>query len=199
MDKKKLLILTVVIFSFSVLASGQGSLNTFCLESKKLNANGMYVLGGWALANIAYGAYGWANYTGQLKYFSQMNLFWNTVNLAIAGFSLYGTGQLDCSALSVADALTRQMKTEKVLLINAGLDVAYIGSGFLLRYLSTRYDSRSDLLKGYGNSLILQGAFLLVFDLSFWQVLNHHRPESLTSLGFSASQQFNGIYASFKF
>jgi len=86
-----------------------------------------------------------------------------------------------------------------VLLINAGLDVAYLGSGFLLRYLSTRYDSRSDLLKGYGNSLILQGAFLLVFDLSFWQVLNHHRPESLTSLGFSASQQFNGIYASFKF
>jgi hypothetical protein len=128
-----------------------------------------------------------------------MNLFWNSVNLAIAGFSLYSAGQLDCSALSVGDALTRQLKTEKVLLINAGLDAAYIGSGFLLRYLSTRYDSRRDLLKGYGNSLILQGAFLLVFDLSFWQVLNHHRPESLTSLGFSANPRFNGIYASFRF
>jgi len=199
MDKKKLLILAAIILSFSVLASAQDSFNTFCLESKKLNNNGMYVLGGWALANIAYGVYGWANYTGQLKYFSQMNLFWNTVNLAIAGFSLYGTGQLDCSAISVGDALARQIKTEKVLLINAGLDAAYIGSGFLLRYLSTRYETGHDLFKGYGNSLILQGAFLMVFDLTFWQVLSHHRPETLTGLGLLASPQMTGFYISFKF
>lgn len=199
MDKKKLLMLAALILSFSVFASGQVGLNDFCLESRKMNNNGMYVLGGWALANIAYGAYGWASYSGQLKYFSQMNLFWNTVNLAIAGFSLYGTGQLDCSVISVGEALARQMKTEKVLLINAGLDAVYIGSGFFLRYLSTRNETRGDLLRGYGNSLILQGAFLMVFDLTFWQVLGHHRPESLKGLGFSVSPEMKGLYVSFKF
>jgi len=199
MNKKKLIIMSAVILSFSILASAQGSLNTFCLESNRLNTGGMCVLGGWAVANIVLGTYGWIYYTGQEKYFSQMNLFWNSVNLAIAGFSLYGTGHLDCSALSVGDALARQLKTEKILLINAGLDAVYIGSGFLLRYLSTRYETRSDLLKGYGNSLILQGAFLLVFDLTFWQVLNNHRPEALTNLGFSVSPEMSGFYASFRF
>ena len=199
MDKKKLIILTAIILSFSFVASAQSSLNTFCMESNRLNTGGMCVLGGWAVANIVLGTYGWIYNTGQEKYFSQMNLFWNSVNLAIAGFSLFGASQLDCSALSVADALARQLKTEKILLINAGLDAAYIGSGFLLRHLSAKSETRSDLLKGYGNSLILQGAFLMVFDLTFWQVLGHHRPESLTGFGLSASPQMTGLYASFRF
>ncbi len=114
-------------------------------------------------------------------------------------FTHLRASQLDCSALSVADALARQLKTEKILLINAGLDAAYIGSGFLLRHLSSKSETRSDLLKGYGNSLILQGAFLMVFDLTFWQVLGHHRPESLTGFGLSASPQMTGLYASFRF
>lgn len=199
MDKRKLLLLSGILIFGTLVVSAQTDINGFCSESKRINSAGMGILGGWAVANIALGAYGWINYTGQEKYFSQMNLFWNTVNLTIAGFSLYGNSQLDCSSLSVADALARQMKTEKILLINAGLDAAYIGSGFLLRYLSTRNETRHDLLKGYGNSLIIQGSFLLVFDLSFWYVLGNHRPEALNGLGFSVSPVMNGFYASFRF
>lgn len=49
-----------------------------------------------------------------------------------------------------------------VLAINSGLDVAYIGSGLFLSLWFA-----SPLLRGFGWAVILQGAFLLAFDLSF--------------------------------
>jgi hypothetical protein len=196
---KKFLFLSVYIFLFSMVLSAQPDGGSFCLESTRLNTAGMCVLGGWAVANMALGTYGWINYTGEQKYFSQMNLFWNTVNLAIAGFSLHGSGQVDCSALSAADALARQMNTEKVLLINAGLDAAYIGTGFLLRHLATKSEKRVDMLKGYGNSVILQGAFLMIFDLSFCGILHGHRPEFISGMGISVSPAMTGIHMALKF
>ena len=199
MDRRKLLMITgILIFGFFSL-SAQTGINSFCVESKKLNAGGMYVLGGWALANIAWGVYGWANYTGQLRYFSQMNVFWNTVNLAIAGISLNSTGQMDCNVLGLTEVLDRQMKTERTLLVNAGLDVLYIGSGFVLRYFAGKSEKRSTLLRGYGNSIIMQGAFLLVFDLAFRQVLIDHRPLMPDKLGLSITPGMTGFYASFSF
>lgn len=199
MDRRKLLLLSgILIFGYLSL-SAQTGINSFCVESKKLNSGGMYVLGGWALANIAWGVYGWANYSGQLRYFSQMNVFWNTVNLAIAGISLNSTGQLDCNMLGLGEVLDRQLKTERTLLVNAGLDVLYIGSGFVLRYFAGKSEKRSTLLTGYGNSVILQGAFLLVFDLAFRQVLVSHRTLVPDNLGFSISPEMTGFYASFSF
>ncbi len=62
-----------------------------------MNNIGMGILGGWALANITIGAYGWSQQSGQESYFHQMNLFWNTVNLGIAGFALYSNLTSDYS------------------------------------------------------------------------------------------------------
>lgn len=195
---KNLVTVSVLIFLFSMVSSAQSDGGSFCFESTRLNTAGMCVLGGWAVANMAVGSYGWLNYTGEPKYFSQMNFFWNTVNLAIAGFSLHGNGQVDCSTLSAAEVLARQMNTEKVLLINAGLDAAYIGTGFLLRHLATRSEKRGDMLKGYGNSVILQGAFLMIFDLSFYGILHGHRPEFLSGMGISVNPWMTGIHLAFK-
>jgi hypothetical protein len=71
--------------------------------------------------------------------------------------------------------LNTHLSTEKTLLINSALDVGYIGTGFLLKYFSTKASQRNDLLKGYGNSLILQGGFLLVFDLVLYALLRNER------------------------
>jgi hypothetical protein len=52
-------------------------------------------------------------------------------------------------------------------LLNAGLDVAYIATGFYLKERS-KNSSSSERLRGYGNSLLLQGGFLLMFDVALY-------------------------------
>ncbi|MDO8951110.1 MAG: hypothetical protein Q7U86_00720, partial [Draconibacterium sp.] len=125
-----------IFFGFLMLAGQETEIIDFHRKSNQINTAGMYVLGGWAIANIAGGAVGWANSTGSAKYFHQMNLFWNTVNLGIAGFALYNNLNADISLLSADEMLSKHVKTENLYLINAGLDVVYIGTGFLLKHQS---------------------------------------------------------------
>ncbi len=56
---------------------------------------------------------------------------------------------------------------QSFLLLNAGLDVAYIATGFYLKERS-KNSSSSERLRGYGNSLLLQGGFLLAFDVALY-------------------------------
>ena len=181
----------LVIAAFSLVFSQEIGAGDFYTTSTKINTTGMYVLGGWAVANIAGGAVGWANSTGSAKYFYQMNLFWNTVNLGIAGFALYNNLTDDISLLSSNEMLLKHRKTENLYLINAGLDVVYIGTGFLLKHLSVSNLNKQDLLKGYGNSIILQGGFLMIFDLIMWGVQRNHRLDFLNGAEFSFIQQEN--------
>jgi len=146
----------------------------------------MVVLGSWAILNISTGAYGWSRFNGSDQYFYQMNLFWNMVNLSIAGFALYSNIHTDYSSWDQGRFLEKQMKTQNLFLINAGLDVGYVGGGFLLRYLSDKYPEHSNRLKGYGNSVILQGAFLFVFDLVMYGVQRGHRGQFLEQLSQSS-------------
>ena len=59
----------------------------------------------------------------------------------------------------------------KVLLMNAGLDVAYITGGFLMKEMAKNREGKRGILRGYGRSLILQGGFLLAFDIILYSVL----------------------------
>jgi len=189
---KLILLTSVLIFSGFLMVAGQHTESVaFYTKSNQINTTGMYVLGGWAIANIAGGAVGWANSTGSAKYFHQMNLFWNTVNLGIAGFALYNNLNTDLTLLSANEMLTKHIKTENLYLINAGLDVVYIGTGFLLKHLSVSNLNKQYLLKGYGNSIVLQGGFLMVFDLAMWAVQRNHRLDFLNNAEFSFIQNEN--------
>lgn len=121
-------------------------------------------LGTWAVANIAVGAVGWSQSEGRTRAFHQMNLGWNTVNLAIAATSLLG--QLGGPELyaSYGELVRARTGTEKILLLNAGLDVGYLTLAAFLRERGLRRDD--DRLVGFGNSIFLQGAFLLAFDVT---------------------------------
>lgn len=176
-------ILTALVIIITVLpASGQEEYRQFYSESLGTTNPGMYVLGGWAITNIASGAYGWHRYDGDTKYFHQMNLFWNTVNLSIAGFAIYSNLMLDVSAMGPDEIMKKHLNTEKILLINAGLDVGYIGAGFLMRHLAGRSEKNSDLLKGYGNSVILQGSFLFLLDIVLYGILRTQRYDFLENI-----------------
>lgn len=126
--------------------------------------NGMMVLGGWALANFAVSGTAMTQTQGQLFYFNQMNVLWNTVNVGIAGIGFYSavTGN---PAMPLTETLGAYHNFSKTLLFNAGLDTAYITAGFLLKE-HARNSKHTERLTGYGYSLMLQGAFLLVFDIT---------------------------------
>jgi len=167
---------TVFLMAFSTVVTAQNGGRSFGEASLAVNNTGMYILGGWAVANMAAGAYGWSKYDGEKKYFSQMNLFWNVINISIAGIALYSNYSTDLLSAGADEILAKHLKTERLFLINSGLDVGYIGAGLLMRHLSGRSEKRGDLLKGYGNAVIFQGGFLLVFDLVMYFVFNDMRP-----------------------
>ncbi len=187
MRPDKRIFVTVLLLMASLAAGAQNCSSPFGETSLAANSAGMYVLGGWALANMAAGAYGWATFEGEKKYFSQMNLFWNVVNLSIAGIALYSNYSTDLSLMGEGELLAKHLKTERLFLINSGLDVGYMGAGFLLRHFSSGTEKRGDLLKGYGNAVILQGGFLLVFDMVMYFVMHDMRPGNVEPVAFALS------------
>ncbi len=183
----------VILLVLTFLPSlAQNQLHTeFYKESMRYNNTGMYVLGSWAVANLIIGGIGWNQNTGDTKYFHQMNFFWNTVNLSIAGFALYNNLSGGFEDLTGEMMVQNHYKIEKLYLINGGLDLAYIGTGFLLKNLSPKKEKNKSILKGYGHSLILQGSFLLVFDAVMWGIQRNHRLQFLDNINLSFNQMNN--------
>jgi len=148
-------------------------------ELAGLQQNGMLVLGSWAVGNFAVSGYQMTRTKGTTYYFHQMNVFWNTVNMAIAVGGYLGAIQM--GDLSSMELYEEYHNFSKVLLINTGLDVAYVMTGLYLRERSGNVQKHTKRLKGYGNSLMLQGGFLFAFDLVL-VLINEHALGSLTGL-----------------
>jgi hypothetical protein len=191
--------ISLLLLIFPITIRGQSDYVEYYRESQRINNIGMGILGSWALTNISVGAYGWSKQGGQRSYFHQMNVFWNVVNLSIAGFALYGNLSSDYTLLSGVELLEKQYKTQRLYLINGALDVGYVSAGFLLRYLAPKYPKNELRLRGYGNSVILQGTFLFVFDLVLYGMLRSHRAGFLNHLSFSPMQDAWGLALSFNF
>ena len=132
----------------------------------------MLVLGGWSAANIIWGGIGLSNSSGETEYFHRMNLIWGSVNLAIAGASYFSLSRRKAD-LSFADTRKEQSRIEKTFLFNGTLDLVYITAGFYL-YEKGNNHSNPDKYKGFGKSVIMQGAGLLLFDgIMYILQLNH--------------------------
>ena len=142
-------------------------LQSFHQQRKDINQNAMLVLGSLAAANILVGAYGNFKATGEAKYFHQFNAAWNIVNLGIATFGYFNAVNSDPSSMTNVEIIKDFNSLQNFLLLNAGLDVAYIATGFYLKERS-KNSSSSERLRGYGNSLLLQGGFLLAFDVALY-------------------------------
>lgn len=188
MNARKIVLLFCIAL-FAVQVDAQADYQNFYLKNQNNSNTGMYVLGSWALLNMASGAYGMSTQSGSSKYFHQMNLMWNTVNLGIAGYALVSAHLTDPNLLSPEQMMDKHLLTEKVLLINAGLDVLYIASGAFMLNKSKSGTKRPDLFKGYGQSLVLQGGFLLAFDLILYSIQHHHSSLFLQNVQLSLSPQ----------
>ena len=161
-DMRKQLFTLLIFISISVFGYNQNQteLDTFNQKRQHIVTTGMYVLGGWAVANMVTGGIGYGTSSGEARYFHQMNMMWNTVNLGLSASSLLFRDELPTT---LKGSLEAQQNIEHLLLFNAGLDVAYITAGFYLKERAKR-GIRYNRFTGYGNSLLLQGGFLLLFD-----------------------------------
>lgn len=155
------LVSSIVLLSFPLSSPAQEAWLLVVEDSRAINSIGMKILLGWALLNISGGAIAYFRTASKTMYFHQMNAIWNLFNGGIAIGALSSMG--DASLGSLQEAYRSGMSMEKILLANAGLDVAYITAGGFLLERGKR--KTSDRLRGYGPSLMLQGGFLLLLDV----------------------------------
>lgn len=143
----------------------------------------MIGLGSWAGANFIASGVGWATAPNEeMRSFHQMNVMWNTVNIGLAIPGYFRAKRDAKTPLSFSETINAQHKTEKIFLVNSGLDIAYVSSGFILRSAAKTNAEKRDQFNGFGNGLILQGGFLLVFDLTAYFIHNRHRKTGLNPL-----------------
>ena len=180
----------IIMLAFSGLslhAFGQSdALTDFNQNRKQITKTGMLVLGSWAVGNMAVSGLMMTRTSGSQYYFHQMNVFWNVVNLGLAGFGVYNALRMDPAAIGVAESVSEFYSLQKTLLFNAGLDIGYIAGGLYLLERAKNSESNQERFRGFGRSVILQGAFLLAFDTALFFVLDSRSDELLPFLNVSA-------------
>lgn len=186
--------ISLFIFCFFVTASGFSQITGLTMfEQQRINYNkkGMLLLGSWSATNIIVSAFASKTDNQKVHYFHQMNVLWNSVNLVLATAGYIGATKETTNNITLSNVLNHQNKTEKLFLFNTGLDVAYVTGGF---YLKERANSKINpaKLKGYGDAVIVQGGFLLLFDAIMYAVHNKHG-KALTS--FTDKVQLTGTAA----
>ncbi|MBC8042868.1 MAG: hypothetical protein IAF08_05430 [Rhizobacter sp.] len=148
--------------------------NVFSETRLRSQQTAMTVLGVWAGISLASGlALSLQQSNTELQYAGYQNIGWGAVNGAIAVFALVGISR-DLALVGAAGGseqllLLKEFSEEqtfsKILLINTGLDVAYMTAGGLLMYAARNGLQQGEKLYGTGAGILLQGAFLFVFDL----------------------------------
>lgn len=173
--------LLTILLVFMVAANAQG-LPEFNKERYRINETGFLVLSSWSVANIGAGAIGMSSSHGQAKYFHQMNLIWGAVNFVVA-FPGYLGARKSNNDLSLEASVKGQSAVEKTFIFNAGLDVAYMAGGaWFLQKANSYSGDKYDKYKGYGKSIVIQGAFLFLFDAVMFTTHNHHGKKLIKAL-----------------
>jgi hypothetical protein len=167
-----LVLAAILLSTFFHSLSAQSHNPLLEFNQKRLNhqKSAMIVLGSWAVGNLASGAIFQSRRSGVEKHFHQMNMGWGAVNLGIATLGYWRAVRKNSKNGTLASSLKDFNSYQKTLLFNAGLDVGYVAGGLYLMERSRRYSGKkADQQKGWGQSIILQGAFLFTFDLiAYW-------------------------------
>lgn len=169
---KTMLTFCLIAVSFSAF-SQKLDLSKYEKERISYSKKSMLVLGGWSVANIVVSGMATNTRNTEMRYFHQMNVMWGGINLAIAGLGYLSASREKINNPLLADVLKQQGRTERTYLINAGLDVVYVGAGLWMNKTSA-YQKKPDMFKGYGNSIMLQGGFLLIYDAIIYAIHKNH-------------------------
>lgn len=153
---------TLILITSFYLAKAQDTLGYYNFARNYITTSGMKVLGGWGVANVGAGIIGLSNAkSDQNRSFYKMTTIYGAGNLLAA---VLGTINANISGdkLTPRESLKAQRKVETTFVINASLDVVYVGAGFYVKHRGDVHNYAQ--LKGYGPAMIVQSAFLLLFD-----------------------------------
>lgn len=182
-------LIAALLLATAPLFAQQLDLNAFNSERLARTRNSMTVLGVWASANIAVGAIVMGRAQGEQRAFHQMNLGWGVINLGLAASGFWTATHTDPASFDLYQTTLQHHRMQKILLFNAGLDVAYMAGGLYLMERAKTAPKNQDRLRGFGKSVLLQGAFLFAFDVGaaiYHQGLEKRLPPFFqnTSIGF---------------
>ena len=170
---QKIILLVCLIAGSRQCFSQKVDLVKFEQERVRYSKNAMIGLAGWSVANIVGSGIATNTRNKEMRYFHQMNVMWGGINLAIAGLGYWGAGREKIDNPTMESVQKHQRKIEKTYLINAGLDVVYVGAGLLMNKTSDN-QKNPEKFKGYGNSIMMQGGFLLLYDAVMYAIHRKH-------------------------
>lgn len=118
----------------------------------------------WSVFSIVIGLALQFSRSAQVRGFGQQAATWGAIDAAIAGLGLRGAAQkMDDPAAYALPAQSKEARNlGRLLWINAGLDVFYMLGGLAL---ARRDDPDNKGWFGHGWGVVVQGAFLFLFDL----------------------------------
>lgn len=158
----------------SILPAGPAWLVAYQHHELALS-RGLGILGLWAVLNLVLSGYQLprADRREWPYYFHLMNCLWAFINAVLAAVGILRTHPgAPLPGFTAGTALADVHLTSRIFLLNAGLDVGYLLVGWwLLARASRPGATRPERLYGYGRSVQLQGAFLLLFDAVMWLFL----------------------------
>jgi hypothetical protein len=161
----------LVLCAFNLIAQ-DFELIQFNEQRLQITQVGMLILGVWAIGNMVVNGFLLRKPVSlEQTHFSRMNIFWNLVNLGLAISGYMSAHGSDPALINLIETTNDFNNMGKILLFNAGLDVAYITGGFLMKEMAKNRENKKDLLSGYGKALIWQGGFLLAFDVILFIIL----------------------------
>lgn len=159
-----------IIVGVLVVVSFIGSSQSLEQQRSTTDKHLMLGLGSWAATNIIVGSVGWSSTNKTATtYFHEMNVMWNVVNMSLA-IPGYLKARRHATNLTVTETLELQKRTEKIYLLNAYIDLGYVSSGLIMGNIAKQLGPNHEQLSGYGKSLVLQGGFLLLFDVSAYLI-----------------------------
>ena len=170
---QKILLLVCLVAGSLQSFSQKVDLANFEKERVRYSKNAMIGLAGWSVANLVGSGIATNTRNKEMRAFHQMNVMWGGINLAIAGLGYWGAGREKIDNPTMESVQKHQRKIENTYLINAGLDVVYVGSGLLMNKTSDN-QKNPEKFKGYGNSIMVQGGFLLLYDAVMYAIHRKH-------------------------
>ena len=122
----------------------------------------------WGLLSAGAGAWLLSGQAELWRGFGLQTLLWGLIDAVIALFSLRRAGKRLHLRVDLEESARERTSLRRVLRINTWLDLLYIAGGAALLILRGGQDA---FAAGNGWGIILQGAFLLLFDgLHAWKI-----------------------------
>ena len=121
-----------------------------------------YRLIAWSVLSLLVGAVLWFSANGFRHGLGLQAVLWGMIDAGIAFLGLRGLASKLIRAFDPLRAAEDTRKLRKLLWINTGLDLLYVLGGFSLAFTLGQSD---EFLRGSGFGVVIQGAFLFLFDL----------------------------------